>query len=273
MAQLDTAAEQRAAEAVVRHHAQLSEALDAHAGRLIDAAERADAPQVWQHRQELTTWLRTELLPHAHAEEATLYPAAAARPGGQLLVAGMQDEHRVITGLVAELEAASSPVRAAGAARALVALFATHLAKENELIVPLLVEAHDVSLAGLLAGMHELIGGHAEESGTHGGCGADGCGCGCGGDGAQSAAVEPPVLTIDPRLDVRDIPHDRRHATVLAALGTVPPNGALVLIAPHAPRPLLAEVSARYPGQFDTEWLQAGPDVWQIRLRRTAASG
>src|SRR5690606_32863628 len=88
MSQPDTAAEQRAAAAVVRHHAQLAEALDGHAARLLDATERADTPQVWQHRQELVTWLGTELLPHARAEEATLYPAAAAQPGGELLVAG-----------------------------------------------------------------------------------------------------------------------------------------------------------------------------------------
>src|SRR5690606_30362749 len=87
MAQPDTATEQHAAEAVVRHHAQLAEALDGHAARLLDAAERADAPQVWQRRAEFVTWLHAELLPHARAEEATLYPAAAARPGGELLMA------------------------------------------------------------------------------------------------------------------------------------------------------------------------------------------
>jgi len=180
MAQPDTATEQHAAEAVVRHHAQLAEALDGHAARLLDAAERADAPQVWQRRAEFVTWLHAELLPHARAEEATLYPAAAARPGGELLVAGMRDEHAVITGLATELEQAASPVRAAAAARALVAVLATHLTKENELLIPLLVRADDVSLAGLLAGMHDLIGDHAQRAADDGTCGCGGCGCGGG---------------------------------------------------------------------------------------------
>jgi uncharacterized protein (DUF2249 family) len=80
-----------------------------------------------------------------------------------------------------------------------------------------------------------------------------------------------PVLSIDPRLDVRQLPHDRRHATVLAALDAMPVGGALVLVAPHAPRPLLAEIEARYRGGMLAEWLQDGPDTWQVRLSRQPA--
>lgn len=273
MTEPGTSADQRAAEAVVQHHAQLADALNGHTARLLDAAERGDLPQVWRHRDDLTTWLHTELLPHAYAEEGALYPAAAAQPAGKLLVAGMIDEHRAIAGLLAELDAATSPVRAAAAARALAAAFATHLAKENNLVVPLLVQTADVSLAGLLAGMHELIGEHAEHSDAsadgEGGCGCGGCGCGAdAADGGEPEAVS----TTDPRLDVRSVPHHQRHALVLAALDAVPAGGGLILIAPHAPRPLLAEIDAYFDGQFDVEWLQSGPDVWQIRLHRAPAA-
>jgi uncharacterized protein (DUF2249 family) len=58
---------------------------------------------------------------------------------------------------------------------------------------------------------------------------------------------------------------------VLAALDVLPAEAALVLIAPHAPRPLLAEIEQRYLGQFATEWLQEGPEVWQLRLHRTTS--
>jgi hypothetical protein len=58
-------------------------------------------------------------------------------------------------------------VDAAAAARALSALFAVHLAKENDLVVPLVMAGEDVSLAGLLEGMHELIGAsHTHTAGT-----------------------------------------------------------------------------------------------------------
>src|SRR5688572_24942398 len=66
----------------------------------------------------------------------------------------------------------------------------------------------------------------------------------------------------------RDVPHGERHARVLAALDALPDGGALVLVAPHAPVPLLAEIESRYAGQVAGHWLQDGPDVWQIRLHR-----
>ncbi|GAB1692197.1 DUF2249 domain-containing protein [Krasilnikovia sp. M28-CT-15] len=306
MSQPDRAANQRAADAVVRHHTQLATTLAGHVADLLHAAEFGALRHVWRRRNALAAWLHDELLPHAYAEEAALYPAAADEPEGKLLVEGMLGEHRALTALVDELEAATSPVVAAGAARALQALFIAHLAKENDLVVPLLISTGKVDLARLLDGMHDLIGGQAEpgtggqaepgtggqaepgtggqaepgtggqaEPGTGGQAepGTGGCGgaCGCGGDAADAAQATAAVLTIDPRLDVRDLPHGERHARVLAELDTLPAHGALVLVAPHAPRPLLAEIDARYGGQMAAEWLQDGPDVWQIRLRRAPA--
>lgn len=306
----DDSADRRAAGAVVAHHAQLSAALGALAERVVEAAERADVRDVFRARAELVSWLHAELLPHATAEEAVLYPAAAELTPGALLVDGMVDEHRTIVALVDELASSATPVRAAAAARALTALFGTHLTKENELILPLLLSSGAAGLAELLEGMHDLLGGGeaagcgcghdgpGEDGHGHDGHGHDGhghkaaaagqvgagaaepggergggCGgaCGCGGDAPGGAAAEAPVLSIDPRLDVREIPHDRRHATVLAALDSVPAGGALVLVAPHAPRPLLAEIEARHPGRFELDWLQEGPTVWQLRLQRAAA--
>ncbi|GAB3140773.1 hypothetical protein GCM10027290_12140 [Micromonospora sonneratiae] len=258
-------ADRRAAAAVVAHHTQLSTDLAGHVAALRDAATGQEAGSVWpQQRQVLLSWLREELVPHAAAEEAGLYPAAAEQPGGRLLVDGMLVEHQAITALVAEIEAAGTPVDAAAAARALAALFEVHLAKENNLILPLLLDAPQVSLADLLEGMHEMLG--ADEA-AGGGCGCGGCGCSQG-----SADAPAPVLAVDARLDVRSLPHAERHARVLAAIGALPADGALVLVAPHAPRPLLAEIDARYPGQIDTQWLQEGPDVWQIRLHRQPAT-
>lgn len=249
-----------AAAAVIDHHTQLAAELADHTARLRDAAagNRAD----WQERREaLRDWLRTELLPHAEAEEGTLYPAAADQPGGRPLVDAMVAEHQVIATLVSELAGAGTVLDAAAAARALSAMFEAHLAKENELILPMLLGAEQVSLADLLAGMHDLLGESAE---------ADGCGCGdcgCGGDMGR-ADTQAPVLTLDARLDVRSVPHSQRHARVLAEVDALPAGGALVVVAPHAPLPLLSEVEARYPGQIQAEWLQEGPDVWQVRLHR-----
>jgi len=159
-------ADRRAAEAVVRHHAQLAETLSTHTARLLDAAERGDAQQVREVREDLVKWLHSDLLPHAYAEEGTLYREAAARPEGALLIDGMMNEHEAIAALIRELENAIAPVRIAAAARALDAVFVNHLGKENDLVMPLLVEAEKVSVAALLHGMHELIG--EQVGGGHG---------------------------------------------------------------------------------------------------------
>jgi uncharacterized protein (DUF2249 family) len=262
-----TSTDRRAAQAVVRHHAELAATLGRHVAALFEAAEIGSSRLTWQHRDELVAWIHGELLPHAAAEEAALYPAAAAQPDGRLLVDGMVAEHKAITALVGDLEAAGTPTTAAAAARALSALFEVHLAKENDLVLPLLLAADQVSLHDLLEGMHDMLGSDETRAG---GCGGDGA-CGCGGD-AGRADAPAPVLSLDARLDVRGLPHDQRHARVLAALAALPADGGLVLIAPHAPRPLLAEIDARYPGQIGVEWLQEGPDVWQIRLHRQAAT-
>ncbi|GIJ23010.1 DUF2249 domain-containing protein [Micromonospora lutea] len=265
MSQSELVADEQAARAVVRHHSELSATLTGHVVRLVGAVDLGDTRQAWSCRDELVAWLHGELLPHASAEETALYPAAADLPAGRLLVEAMLGEHRAITALVIELNETTSPTVAAAAARALQAVFAVHLAKENEFVVPLLVNAEMVSLAALLDGMHDIVG--TETGSSAGGCGGGSGGCGCGGD-AAGAEADAPLLSIDPRLDVRDLPHGERHARVLAALDALPADAAMVLVAPHAPRPLLAEIDSHFAGQVTAEWLQNGPDVWQIRLHR-----
>ena len=80
--------------------------------------------------------------------------------------------------------------------------------------------------------------------------------CGCGG------AEE----TAEPELDVRQVPHALRHATVFGALDAVPPGTAMVLLAPHDPLPLLAQIEQRSPGAFAVEYLERGPETWRLRL-------
>lgn len=194
MSHSDSPADRQAADAVRGHHAQLAEALYGYAEQLVAAVDRTDRGLAERTRDELLNWLHTELVPHALAEETTMYPAAAARPAGRLLVDGMLDEHRAITGLVEEIETSTMPAGTAAAARALSAVFDTHLAKENDLIVPLLVGADEVSLADLLGGMHALLGAEPAADREPGGCGCGGCGC-----GGDRSAEPAPLLGVDAR--------------------------------------------------------------------------
>lgn len=80
--------------------------------------------------------------------------------------------------------------------------------------------------------------------------------CGCG-DGGHDA----------PELDVRTIPHSIRHATVLGAWSAIPGGASLVIVAPHDPKPLLAQIADR-DGPVTVTYLDEGPDAWRLRLTR-----
>ena len=80
-------------------------------------------------------------------------------------------------------------------------------------------------------------------------------GCSCGGHDEEV-----------PALDVRQIPHAIRHATVFGAFGAIRPGGSLVIVAPHAPVPLLNQLSAQAP--IAVEYLDEGPTEWHVKITR-----
>ncbi len=254
-----TAEDAAAVDAVERHHAELSGRLSAHVAALLGAAaDPYDGGVAGPARARLVAFLTDELLPHAAAEEQTLYPAAAADDRARLLVDGMVAEHRVLEGLVADLRDATDPVRAAATARSLQVLFEAHLSKENDLLLPTVAANPDVSLASVLAGMHEILGHDEDDHEPSGGCGCGGS-CDCG---EHDEAGALPVL------DVRSVPHAIRHATVFGALEAVPAGGSLVLVAPHDPVPLLDQIRARTNGAFAVAYEERGPEAWRLRLTR-----
>jgi len=255
-----SAADARAVEAVKNHHAQLAGALALQVEALVDAAARGDLPGAGAATDGLVRWCNGELVPHALAEEQAMYPSAHDDPRARMLVDVMLTEHRDILGLVEAIEQATGPVRAAANAQALRSLFDSHLVKENEQILPLLAESGEVSLAELLGDMHELLGGQdpaqRAEAVAEAGCGGE---CGCDEQGPVGAL---------PELDARAVPHALRHATIFGALDSVGAGGGLVLVAPHDPQPLLAQLEQRSPGVFTVDYLERGPESWRLRFIR-----
>lgn len=265
-----SASDAAAVDAVVRHHAELAGALGARVDALLSAVGAVGGngmAQVNRSRELLVDFCADELLPHAAAEEATLYPATASDPRAGLLVEAMLAEHRVLQGLVEDVRATDSPVGVAATATALRVLFDVHLAKERDLILPLVAADPGVSLSAILAGMHQLLGAGEENAPVDRPGRATTAvephpraACGCGGVEASDDALV---------LDVRDVPHAIRHATVFGAVGAVPVAGSLVLVAPHDPLPLLGQLDEREPGAFSVTYDQRGPDAWRVRLTRT----
>ncbi len=81
--------------------------------------------------------------------------------------------------------------------------------------------------------------------------------CGCGEAHAEV-----------PELDARVIPHAIRHGSVFGALSQVKPGAAMVLVAPHDPLPLLAQIVEREGDAVQISYLQRGPDAWRLLLSR-----
>lgn len=242
-------------EAVENHHAELNGALVQRVNALVTAV--ASGGDALAARDALVEWCDRELVPHALAEEKAMYPAGQARPELRALVDAMLAEHTVITELVDELRRAE-PVPAVAAAGALRTLFGSHLVKENEQLLPALVSATDVSVAALLAGMHELLGADAHQHATPETAPSAGHSCGCGGHDEAGY----------PELDARAVPHAIRHATIFGALESVQPGGGMVLVAPHDPLPLLAQIEQRWPDEFEVSYTERGPEAWKLLFRR-----
>lgn len=260
VAMATTVDDARAMEAIVEHHAELLTALSTRVEGLVTAAMKHDVAAFTAARDVLTRWCEHELVPHAAAEEQTLYPAAGAVEAGRLLVAAMIEEHATIRRLVAGIAATHEPVVGAAAGVALRVVFQGHMTRENEQIVPLLAGDPGIALADLLEGMHGALTTstpHDEDVTAVDGHGGHSCGC---------HEVDEGI----PELDARMVPHAIRHATIFGALHAVRPGQGMVLVAPHDPLPLLAQIEQRDPGAFTVEYLEQGPEAWRLQFVRTA---
>jgi uncharacterized protein (DUF2249 family) len=242
--------------AIREHHGHLGRTMADHAVTIERSVDQLSSPSARQ--AVLVEFCTEEVLPHATAEEGTLYRAAEELPSTRLLVRAMQREHTVLQSLVGDLESAHTSGEVVAAAAALNALFHAHLEKENNLLLPALVDA-DVDLDSLLAGMHDIIGEAAEEQHQ--------CACACGGQDGPAAPDEGAVAT-DAVLDVRSVPHGRRDEQIFATFGSLPPGGAFVLVNDHNPGPLYFQFAAEHPGQFTWDAIESGPVVWRVRIGR-----
>ncbi len=247
-------ADAEAMDAVENHHAQMSGELALLVANLLNAGDGVNATGA---RDRLVAWARGSLLPHSEAEETNLYSAARELPEGRLLVDAMVAENVSMVAIVDEIEKAATHMGAAVAGRALQALFAAHLDKENDQLLPLLGGSPDHSVADLLEGMHEVLG-DGSDSGSEAkpttGHGDSACACG---------TVDPPG---NPELDVRVIPHAIRHATIFGALDAVAPGAGLEIVADHDPIPLLLQVQQRTPDRFDITYLERGPVDFRVQF-------
>jgi predicted NAD/FAD-binding protein len=139
---------------IMHHHAVLRRRLEQRVDVLWAAAGHGTLYD--QALAALRTYLAKEILPHAQAEEQTLYQAAITNARGSQLVRTLTLEHRELARLADWLQSPGREDMATTVAEWIATLFAGHVAKENDLLLPALTDS-GADLAALLADMHQIL--------------------------------------------------------------------------------------------------------------------
>ncbi len=79
-------------------------------------------------------------------------------------------------------------------------------------------------------------------------------------------------MTVKTTLDVRTIIPRERHPLIFNTFDSLKPGEAFMLVNDHDPKPLLYQFKAERAGQFSWDYLEQGPEVWRVRIGRTAAA-
>ncbi|HET8795252.1 MAG TPA: DUF2249 domain-containing protein [Arthrobacter sp.] len=212
------------------------------------------------HGSELSRWVESRLVPYLRAETEVLIPALGQTAAGGELAGELSASGAELLELADRIAASTRPADTGAAAAALQILLAGHLELEAGRALPALAESSRISLPELwndvvAASGNPTAGSEMTTSVTS----KHVCECG--------------ILDDDgfPELDVCNVPHAIRHATVFGALDAVEKGSGMILIAPHDPLPLLAQIEARAPGEFAVDYLDRGPEKWRLQFLRAGA--
>ncbi|EDU11846.1 DUF2249 domain-containing protein [Burkholderia pseudomallei] len=69
-------------------------------------------------------------------------------------------------------------------------------------------------------------------------------------------------------IDVRRIPHHKRHALIFGTFDALPGGEALQLINDHDPKPLYYQLEERAADSFEWTYLEAGPSQWRVQIAK-----
>jgi len=72
-------------------------------------------------------------------------------------------------------------------------------------------------------------------------------------------------------VDVRTIEPRDRHPLIFGTFEALKPGEFLLLVNDHDPAPLRYQFEAERANQFDWEYIERGPEVWQVHITRKAA--
>lgn len=228
--------------AIVDHHEHLHRGLAEAVEKLWEETFTASEEERFLRVADVRRVVEREIVPHALAEEETLYRVASGIPELRLLVSAMSAEHQTLLGLATKL--AADATAATRAALEFLTLFTAHLYKENELLLPGL-ESAGVDLEGVVRALHgafeeQLVGSNNGASSNH-----------------------------DLVVDVRTAGTAGCATVVTQAFEALAPGRSLLLLADHDPTALKYLFAAEHP---TAAWSpqHSGPPEWRVRITKAA---
>lgn len=84
---------------------------------------------------------------------------------------------------------------------------------------------------------------------------------------AESALGDEGFAVVN-EFDIRPYPPTERHEMFYKAFAEIKPGEAFVFINDHDPKPLYYQMEAESKEPFKWEYLQEGPEVWKVRVRK-----
>ncbi len=182
----------------------------------------------------------TAFTEHLHrlltATEQALYAAASGAAETRLLVRALRCAADTIGRHADSLTAATDRAERAGAARILAGMLTVHLGTESAVLLPALASLPGVDLSALVGDFTTVL---------------------------QGGRLEDPAV-----VDVREIPHGQRHPRIFTRFARLATGESFVLVNNHDPKPLRREFEATHPSRFTWEYVESGPEQWQIRITR-----
>ncbi|MEX2548985.1 MAG: DUF2249 domain-containing protein [Nitriliruptoraceae bacterium] len=251
-----------------QRHAELTGSLETLVRTLLAAIAGSGDVSLQAARDDLVSWCRDTLEVHLHLQETIVHPAARQVERLEPLLRSLSHEQGLISQLIVRISRGTGPAALAAEAGALRTVVTAHLAKEQELVLPVLAADAEVSLADLVT-RREAMAADTRASMASVGPVADRGGASRADEGHTCDCHEDEHGGY-PELDARAVPHAIRHATVFGALGALSPGAGLILVAPHDPLPLLAQIEERWPNTFAVSYRERGPEAWRLLLLRNA---
>lgn len=73
-------------------------------------------------------------------------------------------------------------------------------------------------------------------------------------------------------VDVRTIAPRERHPLIFGTFDRLAAGEALLLVNDHDPKPLFYQFQAESKGEFTWDYLESGPEVWQVKIGKPAGA-